>query len=236
MTDLNEWAVNLTKSIYLKYQENETLKNIDNGVKVFYSPVAENTKLMIIGYQPGGNDEHYAREDKNAFEDGDFRLPKQNIYIVNPGRMAQTLRDKVFSFVGGIQMLESSIAFNLIFFRAPSIGIWRSYLPNNETDNIEKFCFVKTKEIIKKLKPQMIMVLGMQTYDILKNSMFSKLIKKETIYKFGRQRRLAIITETSNQNIFTIIHPSGAQVSDKDWLAIKELFKEQIGQYLLISP
>src|SRR5438874_13767284 len=78
MDDITSWAQKLTSEVYLTWQTKYGYW--ENGFKVFYSPVKNQPNLLIIGYQPGGDQADFAREDKHPFENGDFRLPSNNLY------------------------------------------------------------------------------------------------------------------------------------------------------------
>lgn len=74
MEETKEWSENFTEEVYREWKENYS--NIETGVKTFYTPVAENPQLMIIGYNSGGEKNSF-QEDRERFENGDFSNPKK---------------------------------------------------------------------------------------------------------------------------------------------------------------
>lgn len=228
MLNINTWAENLTQEIYSEYKSKYFFWK--HGIKVFYSPVTLNPRLMIISYQPGGTEKHFEDEDKNLFENGDFRVQNFNSYSETNHAIARRVRN-FFDFAGGLELLKSSVVFPLIFFRAPTISAWRKEIPGRTRLEMEAFCFSKVKEIIEKLQPQEILVLGIETYDRLKDILGS--VKNETILHVHQTsgRRMVIRAETGGHKLFAIIHPSGARVSTADWEVIRKLFEKEIATF-----
>ena len=67
--EIETWAKNINKEVYEKWKRDYPLW--DSGFKVFYSPVRKNPKLMILSYNPGGNETSF-QEDLNHFEKGSY--------------------------------------------------------------------------------------------------------------------------------------------------------------------
>ncbi len=63
--------------------------------------------------------------------------------------------------------LRDSVVFQLIFFRSRSSRHWHA---NKMRDEMEVFCYKKVREILTKIEPHMILVLGFETYWQLKKN------------------------------------------------------------------
>lgn len=217
------WAESITKDIYLEYINQYS--SWKYGIKVFYSPVVLSPKLMIISYQPGGDEKDFEKEEKKDFEIGDFHLQNFNSYLETDHRMSLRMRS-LFDFSGGLELLGSSVVFPLIFFRSPTINIWRQN--NTERIKMEKFSFSKVKEIIEKLKPQKILTLGMETYDKLKGVLGT--VENEIVLhkRESNSERMVLNSTCGGYRLFAIIHPSGARISILDWNLIRGLLEKEI--------
>ncbi len=220
MDAFNAWAENLTKEIYSEYKNKYS--SWKPGLEVFYSPVTARPKLMIIGYQPGGDEGHFKKGKKDRFE----RLPEKNAYVVDGYPMAKKLQKHLFPDEG-MKLLEKSVALNLVFFRAPKVAKWKKGLPKQIRREMENFSFLKVMEVIQVLKPQMILVLGMGTWDRMK-SVFG-CVEGKNLKKKGK-RRMVIKAECFGHDVFATIHPSGARVSNSDWDEIRRLFEQEVSR------
>ncbi len=166
MTNVTKWTENITKEIYSEYKNKYSFWK--HGIKVFYSPVRLEPDLMIISYQPGGTEKNYIEEEKDSFEKGEFKMQTFNSYIETDYTMSCKIRS-LFDFDNGLYFLNKSVVLPLIFFRAPTINAWRKDLSKQQRMVMEEFCFSKVKEIVQKLQPKKILILGIETYDQLKN-------------------------------------------------------------------
>jgi hypothetical protein len=224
MTNINTWAKKVTSDIYNFYKkEFPTWKY---GIKTFYSPVNERPPLAIISYQPGEGEQRYAKEDKVPFEKGNFRPPMSNVYIDENNKMAKKIKD-LFDF-DGLETLKKSVVFPLIFFRAPSVKIWKKESGKEDRNKIETFCFDKVKEIIERIRPKKILLLGTSTtYEEFKK--INPLQNEQILHTRGkRKERMFIIADYKECKIFAIIHPTGARISSKDWDELKKLVKKNL--------
>ena len=226
MTNLNAWAENLTKEIYLEWKNN--WPSWEPGFATFFSPVTAYPELMIISLQPGGNgdiDKGDFKKAKNDFETGNFKLPPTNGYANKDTVMARAIA-KLFG--DGKKLLENSVAFPLIFFRAPNIGKWKK-LPRKDRMKMEEFSLTKAKEIIKKLRPQRILVVGMDTYDKLKNKLD---LKNEKILRTRNRKnnpRMIVNAKYAGHEIFAVIHLSGkwSRPNNAEMDKLREWFNEE---------
>lgn len=219
--NVKNWAERLTEEVYDTWK-NEYPDYLP-GVKVFYSPVILNPDLMIISYQPGGNETHFENEDKIRFKEGDFSI-KNNEFMVADYRIARMARD-FFNFNGGEDILKKNVIFPLIFFRAASVRVWRGIRPVEKRRQMEQFCFLKVKDIIEKVVPKRILVIGLATtYDALNNLL--DISDENILYRRNGQSigaRMAVSSRSGVQNIFAIAHLS-ARISKSDRIELSKLF------------
>jgi hypothetical protein len=123
------------------------------------------------------------------------------------------------------QILKNSVVFPLIFFRAPTIPEWRKAPKRKE---MEKFCFPKVKEIIDKIAPEKILVIGIGTYRKLKK-IFDKIENEQVkVNRNNNKGKMVITAEMGTMKIFATIHFTGAipKPNKEEWNSMKELFKE----------
>lgn len=58
MSDIKEWSESFTEEVYKEWRKNYS--NFETGIKTFYTPVGEDSELIIISYD--------LDEDKNSFQ------------------------------------------------------------------------------------------------------------------------------------------------------------------------
>lgn len=225
LMEAEKWAENLTQEIYSIYQRKYSFWK--PGLKLFYSPVVFKPQLMIISYQPGGSEEHYANEDRDRFDAGDFSLPTTNDYVSKNHVMSRRIRS-FFDFKSGMELLKNSVVFPLIFFRSPTIRAWRKELPKSARVEMEELCFQKTEEIIHVLQPQRILILGIETYQIIKKMLGSIQNEKILHTRGNNASRMAISAQYGICSIFAVMHPSGSRISKNDWRILQELFEKEL--------
>lgn len=222
MSHIGIWAEEITKSIYQYSRECRWR----HGIKVFYSPVTSRPSLLIIGYQPGGDEEDFKKESKADFEKGDFRLPEANEYIERDYLLAEKVKD-LFGFKGGMDILKKSVVFQLIFFRAPSIDVWIQEAGGLRRE-MEDFCFQKVEEILRKIEPKRILVLGMGTYDALKKIFGGDCEERNCLPRRKTGERMCVRASFGGHEILAVMHPSGARIKKEDRLKMQSVLAEFI--------
>lgn len=75
---LEKWSETITKDVYEEWKRK--YNKWKPGFKVFYSPVRKNPKIMILSYNPGGNEESFQSEDNNRYQRGDFSIQNYHSY------------------------------------------------------------------------------------------------------------------------------------------------------------
>lgn len=216
---MKNWADNITQEIYNVWKSKYS--DWRPGVKVFYSPVIKNPELMIISYQPGGNEVNFENEDKSRFEKGDFSVRK-NEFLVADYLMARKIRH---FFGDRKEILEKSVIFPMIFFRASTARMWRGIRPIAKRVEMEEFCLSKVKEIIEKVAPVRLLVIGMETLNALKKILDIK--DEKILYRRKGQskgERMVISAIWGNRRIFVTAHLSGVRMSKSDRAELSRLF------------
>ncbi len=220
---IDSWAQDLTRKVYSEYSEKYS--SYTPGFKIFYSPIKLNPDLLVLSYQPGGSTDSFEREHKYRFERSDFRLPERNEYSTAEYTMAKSIR-KFFDFEGGQKLLENSVVFPIIFFRAPSIDTWRQ-VPKEDRKGMEELCIAETVEIIKKIKPKKILALGFSTYQLLKEALPTVEVEIPLHTRRNGAERMLIKTNCGGFNTLAIIHPSGARISALDREKLKNILYQE---------
>jgi hypothetical protein len=203
---LKKWAEGVTKDVFLKWKSYQPLW--EPGFKVFFGPVRENPEVMIISLNPGGNGDNFRQEDYYRFESGDFSPPTTNVYVIRQNPMARKVRK---FFDGHEKMLERSVAFTVLFFRSKNIKEWKR-LDKQKRKEMEEFSYKKVKEIIDKVKPKAVLVVGFATYRRLKKHVLDG-IKDENPRK-GKSGRLSLTADWNGVPLFCIPHLTGARVTN----------------------
>ncbi len=213
-----EWVEKLYQETRKHWEENGSDKN---GFSIFYSPVIMNPNIMIIGYNPGG--------DEKSFDESKIGIiPKEHEYFSPDGNypMAKKMR-KIFEDKEMTTKLESSVKFNFIFFRSKDTKKLKI------DASLMKFCKDTTQEIIETLKPKFILTEGFKTYDeIINLTKGANEIELDKYYqtKSSKNRRIIRIGKTGNGiKIIGIIHPTGAHgISDEILIEIGNNLKTEL--------
>lgn len=183
-----------------------------SGYSIFYSPVVSHPKLLIIGYNPGG--------DKSSFNENNTEPPKQHDYIVGNYRMARRMRF-IFESAGILTELKESVKMNLIYFRSKNIkGLKHS--PQSI-----KYCYDQTKMVIDELHPDLIIVEGLSTFTEL-----GKLLKLEEQNRTHFNSKCILIHSCygdGDSKVIAIPHPTGARgLTNEHWRRIGKSIRDTI--------
>jgi len=215
--NLEKWAEKLNQQVYKEWKAKYDFW--EPGFKVFFSPVYKNPKLMILSLNPGGTKVHYENENMRKFQKNDFSLPKRNEYLTKNHNMAKKV--KLF-FEGHHDLLEQSVVLPIVFFRSKDWDYWKNNVPKNKRSEMEQFSFLKVKEIIKKLKPRMFLVIGTgSTYRRVKKNILD--VKNEKSVRSGAHR-LYITAQAGRAPIFCIPHLTGYRLSNEKREKIRNSF------------
>lgn len=218
--EIETWAKNINKEVYEKWKRDYPLW--DSGFKVFYSPVRKNPKLMILSYNPGGNETSF-QEDLNHFEKGSYSGFMKNEYLTRDYPMAKKIRA---FFEENCDLLETSVTLPIIFFRSKNTKYLKKNFPKELQHNMENFCLTHVKRIIETVNPQSILILGFETYSVFRK--YYGPFKKEVEIKGEKNRRIGLKAYWGKIPLFCILHPTGARISNTDVEKNKKSFFEFI--------
>ncbi|MGB9002735.1 MAG: hypothetical protein WCC52_02900 [Nitrosotalea sp.] len=215
MSDLNRWAEKLTEEVYEKWRSKYPSKE---GFKVFYGPVKTCPKLLIISHNPGGNAKNFYKENLSDYEKRNFSLPLENEYVTKDYILARNLKK---FFASDMTLLEGSVAFPILFFRSKDVKSWKKKHKGRDRREMENFCYVKVKDILKKIKPKIILVIGFRTYHKLKKEKILDIVQEKP---HKMDRLYAYSARSGNAAIFCTMHLSGARLSTKEFENSRKLF------------
>jgi len=249
---MEKWAEGLVKEVYSQWKEYKGKYECwAQGFGVFYSPIVNEDKsvkpILIIGWNPGSSDkectEQISKDFKNElkkYENGDFSLPTEHEYL-------DYWKDDSYSIIRGWKSIfkddenflkrvfKNSVKTNVIFFRS-----------KREKDDIPekliKFSSEKTKEIIKQLRPSVIIAEGVTTFDKIEKLLKGKNFKRKKTqlclpieYKNRRCRlycKTTIATNGQDISLIGIYHPSYANTYESQRDKLYKFLKEELKQII----
>ncbi len=232
-TELNQWEKNFYQDLNSKWEnwgkENEYIQK--NGFALFYSPVIPNPDLMIIGLNPGTDDNPFnpAKEAPGYHDYFEFEGTKDDYKMAK--QMRKLFKDDL------ADKLQKSVKLNRLFFRSHNYATWINNVDKELRINIENYCLVIVKKIITRLKPKIILCEGLDDPFYKLVSMY---LEKEDIYEIGvisnRKRRLMQRFEREDITILSIPHPSGSkgltnEVMDSITVLLRTELKDHLGPY-----
>jgi hypothetical protein len=138
--------------------------------------------------------------------------------VIRQNPMARKVRK---FFDGHEKMLERSVAFTVLFFRSKNIKEWKR-LDKQKRKEMEEFSYKKVKEIIDKVKPKAVLVVGFATYRRLKKHVLDG-IKDENPRK-GKSGRLSLTADWNGVPLFCIPHLTGARVTNGNFDKNRKMF------------
>ncbi|HET6458301.1 MAG TPA: hypothetical protein VFG24_05440, partial [Nitrosopumilaceae archaeon] len=214
-----------------------------SGFKIFYSPVISNPKLMIITLNPGGGKAKDFKENRSDFENGDFSLPQKNEYTMEkkpPWKISPKLQG--FFGVEHMDLLASSVSFPILFFRSKNIKQWRRKFSNlyseEKREKAEEFCYAKSKKIIERINPSVLLIIGIDTYDKMKEherSIIPLHGEEEFCGEYGkgkskRKERVWVKSYWNKKPVLCVRHLSGAFTKKGDSIEMRKKFFEIINE------
>jgi hypothetical protein len=222
--EINEWGENLTQDVYqhwLNWRDGYSFSK--SGFSVFYSRPNPNPDLLILGFNPGG--------DESAFrKDYDSHLPPEGFHDYfqeanGDYPLAKKMR-KLFEDIGKTPTLRKSVKLNLIFFRSSHVNQWKQ-IEKPLRQEMEKYCFRKVEEAIRILQPRFILTEGIQTFQILKSILPGTSDPKFEPGSRGRAIFAKSIFEETP--LLGIIHLTGARPSNAEFQNIARYLSEELG-------
>jgi hypothetical protein len=217
--DLVGWAENVREEVYEFWKTN--YRNWDPGFQVWYGPVDSQKNVLIIGMQPGGDEDSFENK-RIRFEEGEFSLPEEHDYLTSDFDLARDTGKAVPK-----QLIEQSVKTNINFFRAPRDSDWEEGLDENSRKDIEAYSLKKVQELIQRLDPDLIITEGTGVYEELISDLeFSTDMEKK--HQIGDKEETLVYV--GNGDGFTVVglkHPSaGWGLGTEQYQEMKETIKE----------
>ena len=88
---------------------------------------------------------------------------------------------------------------------------------------MERFCYDEVKKIIERIGPKTLLIIGFKTYDKLKKYGIID-IKNEKLYRGRKGRKICHYAQWGDIPVFTVLHLTGARISNPDFIKIQKLF------------
>lgn len=182
--------------------------------EILMGPPIHKAPVFFIGYQPG-DWELSAREARDEGYEKGWVKPISH-YAVAKWPLAKKLRE-----ILGEDFLKNSVGTNAIFVRAKSVEAYTRDVPLTDRRKIQEFCVAKVNDLVKLIEPQRIIVLGLQTMDLLGPS-HSKQVGPtgKTVTKIGT---------VGGQDALVVRHPTGAPFTRADWQMLVARMRDYCG-------
>ena len=217
--DITKWAEDLTEEVYNEWKTKYSFWK--PGFAVFSAPVRYRPELLIISLNPGGGEKDFQAEGYPKFKGGNFSVPKQNRYVTTDYPFAKKIR---VLFEGNEDVLKTSMVVRILFFRSKDMDYWKDNNPKKTRLAMEKFSYDKIKQILDKVKPKKLLVVGSATYGLLRKNVI-KIENENKIENWGTVGH--ITTAKYDQiDIFVTPHLSSAHISKENKKKMKKLFAD----------
>ncbi len=221
-----EWASELNKEIFEKWKCHENKSDLlRHGFNIFSSPVHENPTVMIITLNPGGDGDFKYYPQYDQYEKGKFDTVDNNNCIYNCSNFFTKLLN-IFA-PHHYRILDESVRMQILFYRSKTIELWNKKFKSNikMKKELESYCYDKTIEGIKIIKPKLLLITGIETFHRF-NKNQNMLQKESHIETYGKDKRERMIYFTTtwpegNIPILTIIHPSRFTNYSKKMIKLK---------------
>lgn len=140
-----------TKKYYC--QSEEALGEYALGFRILYGPPVVDAPFLFLGYQPGGRavdcvDHHETWPETCDYATEDWPLAKQ------------------VRAIWGAEVVARCTGLNAIFFRAPSVVAWNR-IAKTLRDDLEIFSLHNAERIVRALRPEFLIIIGLGTFDWL---------------------------------------------------------------------
>ena len=203
--DIDSWAADLTEEVFEKWKE---YGEPEYGFKTFVTPVKKNPKFLIIGYNPsvGSGKNTFKTDLLPKYKSGDFSPPSsEENEILNPEySLARILKNVVFS--NHEDLLRDSVKYDLYFFRSNAQKDLEKEL-GDDYSHMKEYCLNKTRDIIKKIEPEYVLVYGVKTFEDLEE--FFDDFEQEDEEKDENNNRYYLSADWMGIDVFGMAHPSG---------------------------
>lgn len=213
----NSWIDDLYASTDAFWQSRAA--DMESGYAIFYSPVHYSPKIMIIGYNPGGDKSSFDRESASKTrETHDYfdhiDTPKEDYPLARKMR-------QIFESVGMLDDLKESVKLNLYFFRS------KRAVDLKDRKEISEFCRPRVEEIICRLQPEIIVTEGFGTF----RELIGLIRREETNESKSAVKPLVRYANDGKPKVIGLKHPTGyLGMSTENLNEMGSAIKDVIGQ------
>ncbi len=172
------------------------------GFRILYGPPIVDASFLFLGHQPGGQaidcSEHHET------------WPETCDYATEEWPLARQVR-----MIWGQEVVAQCTGLNAIFFRAPSVAAWNR-ITKSLRENLEIFSRDNAERIVRALRPECLIVIGLGT--------FSWLAQGEPSLHGEKGRVLARRGTLWGCEAIGTVHLSGSRISREDRERLRAYF------------
>ena len=181
-----------------------------SGFAVFYSPVKDQAKVVVLGANPGGGPTDFRLRTAAA-------IPAMHDYFAYDYQLAQKMRE-LFAKAGKTDLLRQSIKLNLNFFRSKDQAEWKK-APLTARKEMQSHSSREVQDILRRLKPAIVLTEGAATFDALR-TILKSVEPSEVVVQSPGGRAYMRAKSPWGGLLIGVIHPTGAQYSSATWRAV----------------
>ncbi len=229
VTELEEFGRRMNEKVYKRCKESEWEK----GFKIFYTKLVHKPSMMILSLNPGGGKKDF-EGDQIRFKKGCFEVGKVNEYDEESYPFARAIQGL---FKNQKKILKNMVGIPILFFRSKGEDDWKKEsikkYGKDGSLNHELFCYTNTMEIIKRVEPKSIFIVGISTFETLLRERLLLPILIKDIKRGNNNQRIYLEMEWKNIPIFCVRHLTGSRMSNKDRDQMKNEFDRFCEKYSL---
>lgn len=216
MVSPDQYAVGMYERINALWQErrHEIFEGAC-GFSLISGPPVLNPPLMIVGANPGFGANDYEPKVEITW-------PNHSYIPTADWDLARRLR-KIFGAGDRQGLLEGAIQTNFQFFKSSSIKKPSRYrwfdLPALLRRDLDAACIEELSGYVNATSPAAILVLGLDVFDTHATDATTVLRDR------ANKRRLLVRGEVFHTPAWGVLHPTGAQVADEDWLRVRQVME-----------
>jgi hypothetical protein len=223
VNELSRWAEQIcldTQSIWAERLKGR-YAGWESGFAVFFSPVIPNPRVLFIGQNPGGGPSDF--DERRV-----VKPPPEHDYVAYNYALARKMKALL---PAGFE-LERTVKTNLNFFRSSRTETLLPDAPAALRNELESFCHDKVLEIIRTLRPTVVLAEALQVFDFIAERMVPG--KQPFIARNANGARIYCrVSDPRTSKILGIVLPTGqgaGRLTAADWNRTSELLSEDLGR------
>ncbi len=186
------------------------------GFSLISGPPMLNPALMIVGANPGFGVSDYQPKIELSW-------PHRSYIPTGDWDLARRLL-KIFGAGDGLGLLTGAVQTNFQFFKSASIKTPSRYrwfdLPALLRRDLDAACTKELSGFVDATSPAAILVLELDVFDTHATGATTILRDR------ANKRRLLVRGKVFHSPAWGVLHPTGAQVADEDWLRVRQAVEE----------